>query len=232
MISSINGIRLRRLLILFVLAGSMSLSGQSPTLTNFYNDYLTAKRRDPSYFERFDGSPYENSKFTTGLVYISGQHEPLQARMRYNNCFDEMEFIPEKDTAEFLILDNKDKVDSIILNSEKFCYLPYLKNEVISRGFLMLLHEGKNGVNLYMRSPKEFQEEKPPTGGYMDYIPASFIDKPEDFYVQFENLDVIFLPRTKKKIIDLFEENGFFPVNSSKLTYKRESLVAFFRANF
>jgi hypothetical protein len=145
--------------------------------------------------------------------------------MRYNNCFDEMEFIPE-DGDGFLILEEKETIDSIRLNNEKYRFRSFMDGKELKSGYFIVVNEGP--ASLYLRQPRQFQEEKKPTGGYQDFIPAEFINLPDQFYIGFGDEPLMELPRSKKKIMSLLVEKGFNPPANEKYDYKRASLQRVF----
>lgn len=210
--------------ILLISIIASSLTAQT-SLPNFYNDYLDAKRRDKSYFETISGSPYLNSTFSKALVYVKGQKEPIISSMRYNNYFDEMEFITDS-SEEFFLLDNKAQIDSIILNNNVYRYLNVRDNNTIHSGFFIFITGTKH--KLYLKQVKEFQAEKPPTSGYDKYLPAAFIDKDDVFYAEFDGDPLVPIPTRKKKIAALLSENGISAPEEIRLRHNIESLTALF----
>ena len=209
-----------------ILVICQSVSGQEimGVLNDFYTGFLNAKANDPEYFSRISGSPYENPEFSDALVYMNGNRVPLRARMRYNNCFNEMEYVRNEDD-QILVLDNKEFIDSIRFEAKTYQYLGYTKDKIRNAGYFELVFKGK--CSLYMVNPREFQEEKVPESGYEEYAPPRFVTKPEEFYIRFGNDPLVSLPHSKKKITALFSEKGFDTGGSSKLKYNRESLYSF-----
>lgn len=217
---------MKRIILFLFLLQSIALYGQ-PELNRLYNQYLDAKRRDMAYFNHISGSPYANADFAEAKVYVREKQEPLISKLRYNNYFDEMEIL-QNNEEEYLILKNKADVDSILLNGMRYQYMTYSYEDESGTGFFIHLKESDPGPKLFLKRPKEFQEEKPPESGYDQYKPAAFLDKNEEFYVQFDDDPLILIPNRRKKIEELFSEKGFESKMDSKVRYNRESLKEFF----
>jgi hypothetical protein len=145
--------------------------------------------------------------------------------MRYNNLFDEMEFKDTKGDG-YLIVDKKETIDSIIIDGETFVFLQYkIKNDSI-KGFFIQLISGKN--KLYQKRLKEYIPEKQPTGGYQDYVPASIIEKPVEYYIHFENEKPQELPGSMNGIVRFMKVRGcdLSPlVKKEKLRYNTTSIA-------
>lgn len=188
---------------------------------NLFNEYILNKNRE-SLLDNIDGSPYVESSFNDGTVFLKGNKRALKFPLRYNNYFDEMEY--KTDNLEsFLVLDNKNDVDSILLNNEK--YIHVTKNgENNSGGYFIVLTNGK--CNLLLKKSIKLREEVP-AGGYQDYIPAKFIPNGDKFFVQFHDGDVVEIPRSRKKAFAIFNKKGFQKLNRSNFKYEREKLISF-----
>lgn len=195
-------------------------------LNNFYQEYLNARRRDQSFFNHISGSPYENPEFSEALIYFRDNENPIRGVLRYNAMFDEME-MKKDDSDEFLIMDNKGNIDSIYLNNsgELFRYAIFSEKDVYKKGYFLLLSKGE--CNLYLKRVREYQPEKP-AAGYQDYVPPSIIKKADQFFVQFGEKDLKLIPQASKKMILLFEENGYDIgdfVKKNKIKYNQDSLI-------
>jgi hypothetical protein len=191
-----------------------------------YLDFLVSKNRDKDYFQNFRGSPFENSDFTDARIYTLGHSSPQIKKLRYNNCFDEMEMMVDgKEEIQFL--DNKPSVDSIVLNNELYKYLSYNDKGKKNSGYFIQLYSGN--CKLFTKRPREFTAEKRPTSGYEEYVPPTITKLPELFYVQFGYGPLELLPKTSKKIVAFLQEKGFdmagaFP-KKQKISNDKESLI-------
>ncbi|MBE0654111.1 MAG: hypothetical protein IH594_09955 [Bacteroidales bacterium] len=210
----------KNLILIAFLFVNIGLSGQIE-LSNFYQDYLKAKSMGPAYSDKIVGTPYGNKEFMNAQVFMKGTGEPVHGSMRYNNYTDEMEFRMEKD-GQILILDKKNTLDSILLDNKTYQYLPYLKEKNENIGFFVRLTNSE--YKLYMKSPKKFQEEKVPKSGYEDYVPPSFVDLEDEFYVDFGDGLLVYIPQRSKKITELFLEKGFENREMQKVRYTEEDL--------
>lgn len=197
-------------------------------LSGFYNEYLDVKRRD-SFLKSVGGSPYFNPEFSDAVVYQIGKNTPSVMKLRYNNCFDEME-MKSDNTEEFLIIKNKETIDSILLYNEKYRYLTFTEKDNLKKGYFIEVYNGK--CNLYVKRTIYFQPEKIPASGYDEYIPPSFVQKPELFYVQFENKPLMLLPQSTNRMVNLFKENGYDVgqfIKKNRIKYNAESLFSLFQ---
>jgi hypothetical protein len=203
-----------------------SLKGQQTELNEFYNDYLMEKQSNPEYFDKIEGSPYKNPEFVEALVYMNGSGDPVTGKMRYNNYQDEMEFQKEEN-GDILLLQNKNTLDSILLINNTYLYLNYIDDKELASGYFVRLINKE--CKLYFRSTIKYREEKIPKTGYEKYEPASFIRGDDLFFVGFEDLPLIEIPRRNKKMQELFREYGFENKEMSKVKYNETELVNFFR---
>ncbi len=204
-------------------SGDMLIAQPEIAFGKLYDEYRTNKRRNARDFDYIEGSPYKNPEFLEGSVYLKTNAQPVNAKLRYNNVFDEIEYIADS-SDNYLILDNKTQIDSIHLNGNTFRYLVYPTGKDIISGYFVFLTGTK--CQLFMKEPFAYQPEKPPTGGYQEYIPAKFVKLPEEFYVILENGKLFKLPESKRKIIDLLEEHGYRNIPDMKIKYAREELIS------
>jgi hypothetical protein len=215
---------MKKILIIPLLLIFCSVYGQE-TLNKFYNNYLSAKKTGTYFSENTRGTPYENPEFMEARVYFKGEEEPLPGKMRYNSYEDEMEFIRNMDD-QVLVLTNRNKIDSIRLENKTYQYLKVIEDQTVNSGYFVKLSAGE--CSLYKKSSKRFQEEKPPQSGYEDYVPPSFIQEDDEFYVSFDEAPLIKIPERKKKIQELFSEHRYENREMSKIKYKEEDLVKYF----
>jgi len=204
------------LIFMFMVLVSAEISAQV-NLDAFYQDYLYAKRRDASYFNRIEGTPYSHPDFSDALVYFRDNNAPVKGKLRYNELFDEMEMVKDEG-EEFLIVENKHEIDSIylLLNREKYRYLVYTERGNYHKGYLLQLVNGE--CKLFLKKTREFQPEKK-AAAYQDYVPASIIEKPDIYFVSFGNNPPEVLPQSSKKIEKFFLQNGY---NLSELKKKQK----------
>jgi len=215
---------MKNILIIFLLFINCSIYSQE-NLTKLYNQYLSAKNTGTYFTENPRGTPYENPEFMEARVYFKGEEEPLPGKMRYNSYEDEMEFIRNMND-QVLVLTNRNKIDSIRLENKTYQYLKVIEDQTVNSGYFVKLSTGE--CSLYKKSSKRFQEEKPPQSGYEDYVPPSFIQEEDGFYLSFDNAPLIKIPERKKKIQELLSEHGYENREMSKMKYKEEDLVEYF----
>jgi hypothetical protein len=202
-----------------------SMGAQVEQLQNLYTDFLAAKRNDPDYWTTVRGSAYENPEFKNAFVYLRNKPTPDKTMIRYNILFDEME-MESASKDKFLFLDNKQAIERIELDNKIFRYTYFQEGKDLKQGFLIELLPGK--YTLYTRKNREFQEEKPPTGGYQDYVPPSIINKSDTYFVQFADETPVILPQSSRNMIKLFQSKGI-DINSfakaHKIKYEENSLI-------
>jgi hypothetical protein len=138
-----------------------------------------------------------------------------------------MEYVSDS-AGNYLILDNKDLVDSIRLNDMLYRYLTYTSGKEVLSGYFIQL--AGNECKLFMKKPFEYQPERHPQGGYEDYKPAKFVAKPEVFYMKFTDGDLIKIPESSRKIASFFESHGFKNLPDKKIKYTQEELVSLVKA--
>ncbi len=199
------------------------------SLNNFYQEYLNARRRDQSFFNHVNGTPYENPNFSEAFIYFRDNETPVKGVLRYNAMFDEME-LKKDESDEYLILENKGNIDSIYLSlpNEIFKYAIYSEKDDFKRGYFLQLYKGS--CSLFLKRVREYQPEKP-AAGYQDYVPPSIIKKPDQFFVQFDKNPLMLVPQGTNKIVNLFKQNGYEIgdfVKKNKTKYNQDSLLELF----
>ena len=151
-----------------------------------FDEYRMNKNRE-SLIVDIAGSPYTKPSFSEGWISLKDNDSAFVVPLRYNNCFDEMEY-KEDGSESFLLLVNKSDVDTILLNNERYIFLT-ADDKGTPGGYFIVLTNGK--CNLLLKKSIKLQEEVIPTGGYQDYKPAEFIPNPDKFYVQFYDGEVL-----------------------------------------
>lgn len=216
-------LKINKGLVLVLLFMTIQVHAQS-SFESIYLEYLKAKKQGSSWFENIEGSPYFYADFEEAKVYLNGSMVPTIAEMRFNNCFGEMEFL-SGNGDEYLLLDEKDKVDSIMLNGKVYRYLPYvdIKNE--KKAYFIRLTNRE--LELYVKRSKSFREERAPQSGYEEFLPAAFIDEKDVFYIGLANEPLLLIPGRKKKIITFFNELGYTNSNAVKLKYEESDLISY-----
>jgi len=206
---------------LFPIANSFAQSN----LNNFYRDFLKEKRTNDAFFKTIEGSQYENENFAEAQVFLKGNEGSKKYLLRYNNLFDEMEMKNETND-EYLVVNNKDLIDSILLNDEVYLYLDFIQNNKPSKGFFVRLTTGK--IKLFYRQTKEYIPERKPTGGYQEYIRPSIETKPVKYYLIIDKGSLELLPEKMSGIIKFLKKKGYDAdkiMKDNKLKYKSENIV-------
>lgn len=196
------------------------------SLSSFYNDYLVTKNRNRDYFSRVNGTPFENPDFLPANIYMNDNTTPFRRDLRYNNLFDEMEFL-ETNKDNVLILENKDRIDSISMDNKTYVFLKYTsKDKTTEGGYFILLVNGSN--RLLLRKTKVFVPEKAPTVGYETFQQASVNSRPYEYYFQKGDNFPELIPSNMKAVQKYFLEQGYDLANfikERKLKNNQESLI-------
>lgn len=214
-----------RLVFIFCITIPFVCSIAQTNLSTFYQDYLDKKRTNDAFFQNVEGSRYENENFTEAEVYLKGNDAAKKFFLRYNNLMDEMEMKNETNN-DYLVVNNKDLIDSIVLNDELYVYLDFTENKKPTKGFFIRLTNGK--LTLLQRRLKEFIPERKPTGGYQEYVKASIVPKPIAFFLITGNGKPELLPETMSSIVKFLQKKGFDVTKTMKdnrIKMKKENLV-------
>lgn len=222
---SVRSFMIKKLILFPFLMLSYALFGQQG-MNQLYRDYISAKRSGADYSKKIQGSPWENDEFREARVYYKGSDRPFNVYIRYNSYENEMEFRKVKD-GNIMVLENKNSFDSILTDNKVYQYLKYIEDNLVKQGYFIRLFDGE--CRLYKMRSKKFQEEKPPASGYDEYKPPAFITENDEYYVSFEGAPLIKIPTRKKKILELFHKYGFENKEMSKVRYKEDDLLNYFR---
>lgn len=153
------------------------------------NITLTGYKQKVTYMEivknlkksGIEGSPYLSDNFTKGILITTGNMKYSGLLLRYNIYFDVFEFKhPGKDTLETL---NPDIIREVVLNGNKYIWLPYKNEYGLVHGFFKMLNQGK--AKALAHYTVDFVPEKELPLYHNDTEPAKFTDESESLYVYF-----------------------------------------------
>lgn len=194
-------------------------------LNRFYQDYLDTKRHSDTFFKNVEGSQYENEEFREAEVYLKGNDSVTKFQLRYNNLTDEMEIKNRADDT-YLVVNNKNLIDSIILNNEVYIYLNTTYDKIRLNGFYIQLISGK--FTLLQKRTREFIPERKPTGGYQEYVKPSIEPRPVEYYLIGGDGVPVLLPGNMQGIVKLLKKKGYELaeiVKQNKLKYNKEGIL-------
>jgi len=193
---------LQLLLVFFLWYVSVEAQVTGSGLDDFYNTFLGSKYGKISGTDLgINGSPYEKEQFISGTIYTTEQQCYKEIPLRYNIYSGQMEFL--KTPNEIYEIDDPEKIDSILMEGEKYVFTSFLANSKPQKGYLKVLTEGKPA--LLVRMKMSFRKAEPP-GLYKDPVPAGFERLQDEFYLLFPEKEA--LPFSGKK--ELFEMLGGF----------------------
>jgi len=197
-------------------------------INTLYQEYFVKKMTIEAFMKNVDGSPYEKESFEESNVYLKGNDIPLIFSLRYNNLTDEIEM---KDTTnhEYLVVNNNELIDSIILNNKIYVYLDFYQKEQLTKGFFVRLLVGK--FTLMQRRMRVYVPERKPTGGFQEYIRPSIQEKSVEYYLIQGKGSPELLPNTMSGILRFLKNKGIdFKDHPElkKLRYREEDIINLF----
>lgn len=151
--------------------------------------------------QRVKGSPYSDTAFHKGLLYVRTGEIYSDIPMRYNAYSDEVEV--RLANGSIHLLSNREQIEKIGFNNKEMVYTAYSESGKTTTGFLTLLYAGT--YRLYQRNYKVFREGTP-SNGIVPETPPAIVDKPVQFVLGAGNN----LPKViqgKKDLLELSGEN-------------------------
>ncbi len=175
-------------------------------VNNFYllDETLRGMTVDIEDTDSYLGTPYGNPSFLLGDIYNNNQIHIKDIYLRYNVIADEIE-IKESLTTHIEEAKSLPKTKNVFvtINNDKFIFIPYPKN-TDKRGYFQVLFEGNN-CNLLKKHLKKFYPAVIESNSDKD-TPATFKDK-SVYYIVTKDDKFFELPKSKKNILKLFENN-------------------------
>lgn len=175
--------------------------GDSPSLTNGFENNLRLIHSAKEAHLETEGSPYINDKFQPAVIYPNNK----LYLVRYNANDDEIEV--QLKEGEFLSLDNRLIDYRVVLKETGTTYQTVYSEGVKMPGYYMEVVQG-NKVSVYKKQVKKFVEGKTPSQNYGLYKAPHFTEPENIFFIQLESKGKIQeLPKRKKSFIKLFKGN-------------------------
>lgn len=175
-----------------------------------------------------EGSPYIYTEYKTSKIGNSSKLYDL----RYNAYKDEVEIL--NNGKEMTIFKNEDYSPIHLLDPKETIYLKNFtyKGKAIN-GYLFEVKKGKD-LSILVKFSKAFNKGKVAESSFDRDVASSYSDLPDAFFIEKETGEILEMPDTKKKLIELFPEkkiNIEKSIKQNKLdTRKLDTLSQIFSA--
>ncbi len=193
---------MKKILYLSVLIAAKAYSQQGNTnLTNTTTNKESLFMRDGYRVKlETEGSPYLYSEFKKAKIANNSKIYD----MRYNAYKDEVEII--NNGKVMTIFKNSDYSPIVILDPDETIVLKdfVLKGQKV-KGYLFQAKRLKD-YTFYMRVAKEYNKGKYADSSFDKNQPESYTDMPEVFFIQKGENELVELPNTKKKLLEMFPD--------------------------
>ncbi len=171
-------------------------------------------------YEKIDGTPYLNDDFVNGTLITSDSIIYRHVQLRYNIYEDEMEFFMADDAAPRKI-SNPRSFLFFYLEDKVFVYLTFQENNRPRQGYFETFNKGYCQV---LRRKHTVYAEPEELKAYSEGKPARFIERPNIYYLRFDNQIPEEIRLRRRNILQAFGERGdeiadF--VRENNLSYRR-----------
>ena len=196
-------------IILFLLLIVYAISGtaQSDYISMKLSDFMSSKKIiSGETIEELDeseinGSAYLNKEFINGTIYTAQKEKFTDVPLRFNVYSDDMEF--KNQNNEIMAIAAPENIEKIEIGELSFKYIPYMAGQKIKNGFFELVTDGN--ASLYIRHEIIFKEAEK-AGAYKEASPPSFINNPNEYYIQIGK-NAATLVKNKKSLQEMFPDN-------------------------
>lgn len=127
---------------------------------------------------RIKGSPYLDTTFYKGLLYVKSGEIYTGVPLRYNAFSDDVEV--RLADGSIHLLSNKQQIEKVEFNRQEMVYTGFVESGKNVSGYLTLLHRGN--YCLYQRNYKVFREGTP-SNGIVPETPPAIVDKPVAYFL-------------------------------------------------
>lgn len=188
--------KLTKLLVIpFLFSGALMSAQQT---THNYSQgqigYINNKKADS---EAAQGSQYFSDKYLP--AYINGEKEVVLAR--YNAYHDEIEV--KVDGEEKAVQPVNNQVIELKGQNLSYEYLQYTDKEGTSRQRYLIPVNKSDKVSIYKEESIYLQPEEHPTSGYGRYKAPQFRKNDIEYYIQFNNGEIVHMSTKKKDVLSL-----------------------------
>lgn len=147
--------------------------------------------------EPAEGSQYFIEKFNPARIDDSNDI----ALVRYNAYSDEMEL---KINDEIVVLDPKeDMLIKLVNNQADYKFVQYTNKDGYSSQSYLVLVSDNDKIKIFRKERIELEPEEHPQGGYQKYKAPRYKKLNDQYYVQMNNGDVVYMSDSKRDIREL-----------------------------
>jgi len=180
--------------ILFGQQGNVNISNENVNFRNLIGRSGYVKKLDT------EGSPYIYDEYKKAKIANNSQLYDL----KYNTYKDEIEILSNGKTMT--IFKNPDYSPIHILDSDEYIYLKNYNYEGKNvTGYLFELKKNSD-LTFFMKVSKSYSKGKYSDNSFDRDQPESYSDLPDVFFIQKSNGDILEMPKTKSKLIEMFPE--------------------------
>ena len=170
-------------------------------------------------YDDIKGSPYLNSEFVLGDIFMNEGSNFNDIPLRYNIYSDNIEFMNSKEQT--MEISDPKTYNYFEIADTIFKYLEYANGAKTQNGYLQLLSSGN--VILYKKyniGLKKAQEPEP----YKEARPPEFFDKSPDFYISINGETPLFSKNSKQAeaILSTVKADVKSYIKKEKLKLNRE----------
>lgn len=185
------------------------------------------KEADKYLLPDLKGSPYENKNFVFGKLYYKDNLEG-EFPLRYDVYSDEIQIMNGEEIGAIL----KTKDIHVNINGLNYFLSGYVIDDIYEDGYFIEKIKG-NSASLLIKKQKFFMEGQPAQNSFIRAVAPKFTDN-ENYFVWFNgDKEPIFVPKQKKKFINLFpvdrreDIQNYLKENKTKIS-NLEDLEKFF----
>ncbi|KGO80499.1 hypothetical protein [Flavobacterium beibuense] len=188
--------KLTKLLVIPFLFSCALLSAQQTTY-NYNDGQIGAIYTKKTEAETAQGSQYYNEKFMPASVDSSKDI----SMVRYNAYNDEIEV--EINDEVMVLKPANNQIVQLKGNGLSYEYLQYTDKEGTSKQRYLITVNKSDKVSIYKEESIYLQPEEHPTSGYGRYKAPQFRKNDIEYYIQFNNGEIVHMSTKKKDVLSL-----------------------------
>lgn len=206
------------LLVIIIFSTKMALSQVNP---NF--EFKNKVRDEIGSVKKVDKFEDEDLKKTVHVRYLHQDYKKAYISkskeiyfLRYNIFTDEMEYVNNNNVYNLNKSENK-VIDFFEIKTKYGVF--NLNNEL---NYLMIINNGKNSV--LSKQHVMFDEGKKAVTQFDVKVPPKFIRQKDEYYIAFNNTNLVSVPKSKKAFYKLFKDKASVMkkyVSQEKLSHKK-----------
>jgi len=177
-------------------AQSLTVQRKVNQFTEYVDRFNTNEIYDFSDPSAYEGTPYHNTSFLLGNVYVNNEINASNVALRYNVFADEIEYketlATDDSEAQAIIKSNDIYVD--IMN-DFFVVIP-------EKGYFLVLHDGSN-FSFLKKLSKKYHLPREAKDNFDQGSPPTFSDR-SAYYIYTKEGAIFEFPNSKKKILAVF----------------------------